>query len=167
MRLALATVSVCLPGRAWRAGHAWRVCAKRPPANCLLFSRGRRIVGLQSTHWGPVFAQLHSVFTCYLRTPSRPHCTAAAPAPALRNNTFVYPELIAHPAGAIKNLGPHVQGYAHKPGTLRHWKITCLFFSWVFFFCPEKAIVISPGPMRWPVCGGDLCVISGYQNGVT
>lgn len=81
-----------------------------------------------------MFAQLHSVFTCYLRTPSRPHCTAAAPAPALRNNTFVYPELIAHPAGAIKNLGPHVQGYAHKPGTLRHWKITCLFFSWVFFF---------------------------------
>lgn len=50
MRLASATVSICLLGPARHASHVLHVCAGGTRANCLLFSRGQGIAGLQSTH---------------------------------------------------------------------------------------------------------------------
>lgn len=112
-----------------------------------------------------MFAQLHSDFTCYLRTPSGP---TAGPAhllpPAATTPLFTWTH--HSPGGTIKDfLCSHIKACSCFPKINRECYVTgklhCCF-CFVFFFPPEKTVVISPGLPWWPVCGEDLCVICGW-----
>lgn len=88
------TVSVHLFRFNQRAHHTHAHVGSPSQTYCLLFSRGQRLLGLQSTQSGPVFAQQHSTSlgasTCYLCTTSRRQregrCTCSCP---LHNNTLI------------------------------------------------------------------------------
>lgn len=97
-----------------------------------------------------------------------PHGGASAPAAPRPLQQHLYlPEVITHPAPLKKTFSAHtLRLCACFPKINWERYVIGKLHSCFFFLMPEKTVVISPGLMWWPVCGEDLCVISGF-HGVT
>lgn len=179
MQWAVATVTIHLLRFTQRSYHAPCVC--EPQTNCLLFSRGHRLVGLQSTQWSPVFTQQLS--TSLGATCLRCHAPSARPphlfhVRCVQQHTHLSSQIL--PAFTLPEVPIWLQPVCedkNKPKIEHHVIGTsdscCFFFG--FFFLQQ----LSFPPQGWhdgssqpasqparPVCGEDLCLIPGYQNGI-
>lgn len=145
MRLASATASICLLGSARHASHALRVCAGGLELIACFSQEGK----------GSWVCRVH------IKVPCLRNCTLNLPATCTRHHgprqghrtcsrllqqQLYLPELITHPAGAIKNLlCSHIKACACFPKINRERYVTGKLHSCFYF--PEKTVVISPGLM--------------------